>query len=98
MAYDWTFAINKVKYIIDKVYLIHSVDSMKLALEIDKEAAQFGIFMDILIQVNAAKEDSKFGINSEETGDFIKDILENCKNIRIRVSCVLRHLKDDQKM
>ncbi|MGI6748680.1 MAG: YggS family pyridoxal phosphate-dependent enzyme [Anaerovoracaceae bacterium] len=86
---------NKVKYIIDKVYLIHSVDSMKLALEIDKRAAQFGIFMDILIQVNAAKEDSKFGINSEETGDFIKDILENCKNIRIRGLMCIAPFKDD---
>ncbi|MDD4563990.1 MAG: YggS family pyridoxal phosphate-dependent enzyme [Eubacteriales bacterium] len=75
---------NKVKYIIDKVSLIHSVDSIKLALEIDKRAAQSGIVMDILIQVNAAKEESKFGITSEEAEQLIKDILENCKNIRIR--------------
>ena len=45
---------NKVKYIIDKVCMIHSVDSLKLAEEIDKRAAQHGLTMDILIQVNSA--------------------------------------------
>ena len=75
---------NKVKYIIDKVCMIHSVDSLKLAEEIDKRAAQHGITMDILIQVNSAMEESKFGITTEETGKLIEDILENCPNIRIR--------------
>ena len=75
---------NKVKYIIDKVCMIHSVDSLKLAEEIDKRAAQRGITMDILIQVNSAMEESKFGITTEETGKLIEDILENCPNIRIR--------------
>ena len=58
---------NKVKYIIDKVSMIHSVDSYKLAAEINKRAAQHGIVMDILIQVNSAMEESKFGITTEET-------------------------------
>jgi len=75
---------NKVKYIIDKVCLIHSVDSFKLAEEIDKRAYQNGKIMDILIQVNAAMEESKFGITTEETGKLIEDILNTCKNIRIR--------------
>ncbi len=75
---------NKVKYIIDKVSMIHSVDSFKLAEEIDRRAAQHGIIMDILVQVNAAQEESKFGITSEETGQLIRDILEQCQNIRIR--------------
>lgn len=75
---------NKVKYIIDKVCMIHSVDSLKLAEEIDKRAAQHGITMDILIQVNSAMEESKFGITTEETGAMIESILENCPNIRIR--------------
>lgn len=75
---------NKVKYIIDKVSMIHSVDSLHLAKEIDKRAAQHGLTMDILIQVNSAMEESKFGITTEETGKMIEDILENCPNIRIR--------------
>ncbi len=75
---------NKVKYIIDKVSLIHSVDSYKLAEEINKRAAQHGIVMDILIQVNSAMEESKFGITTDETDSLIEEILKNCPNIRIR--------------
>ena len=75
---------NKVKYIIDKVSMIHSVDSYKLAAEIDKRAASHGITMDILIQVNSAEEESKFGITTQETESLIKKILETCENIRIR--------------
>ena len=75
---------NKVKYIIDKVSMIHSVDSLKLAQEINKRAGQHGLTMDILIQVNSAEEESKFGIKTEETGQMIQDILDTCENIRIR--------------
>ena len=75
---------NKVKYIIDKVSMIHSVDSLHLAQEIDKRAAQHGITMDILIQVNSAQEESKFGISTDETEEMIRDILDKCPNIRIR--------------
>ena len=75
---------NKVKHIIDKVSMIHSVDSLKLAQEIDKRAKQHDLTMDILIQVNSAQEESKFGITTEETGDMIKEILENCPNVRIK--------------
>ncbi|MEG0291370.1 MAG: YggS family pyridoxal phosphate-dependent enzyme [Anaerovoracaceae bacterium] len=75
---------NKVKYIIDKVAMIHSVDSMKLAAEINKRAGSQGISMDILIQVNPAQEESKFGIKTEETKDMINEILETCPNINIK--------------
>lgn len=75
---------NKVKYIIDKVSMIHSVDSLHLAKEIDKRAAQHGLTMDILIQVNSAEEESKFGITTEETDQLISDIAQQCPNIRIR--------------
>lgn len=74
---------NKVKYIIDKVYMIHSVDSFKLAEEINKRAEQHQITMKILIQVNAEGEESKFGINPGELDELISDIQENCKNIEI---------------
>lgn len=57
---------NKIKYIIDKVCLIHSVDSIKLMDEIDKQAKKHGIVMDILIEVNISGEESKSGIAPSE--------------------------------
>ena len=75
---------NKVRYIIDKVVLIHSVDSFRLAEEIDKRARQCGKVMDILVQVNSAEEESKFGVSVGETERLIQDILEKCPNIRIK--------------
>lgn len=90
---------NKVKYIIDKVSMIHSVDSFHLAKEIDKRAAQHGIVMDILIQVNSAQEESKFGITTEETGGLINEILENCPNIRIRgLMCIAPYADDPEEV
>lgn len=65
---------NKVKYIIDKVKLIHSVDSIKLAEEISKRAVQKGITANILIEVNMADEESKFGVEPSETEGLIEDI------------------------
>lgn len=75
---------NKVKYIIDKVSLIHSVDSLKLALEIDRRAGEHGIVMDILVQVNAASDEAKFGVEPATAEALVKDILSQCSNIRIR--------------
>ncbi len=65
---------NKVKYIIDKVKMIHSVDSLRLAQEIEKEAAKKNIDMDILIQVNVADEDTKFGCLTDEVFDLIEEV------------------------
>ncbi len=75
---------NKVKYIIDKVSLIHSVDSLRLAKEIQKRVKSDGSIMDILIQVNAALEESKFGVSVEKTEELIRTILKSCENIRIK--------------
>lgn len=74
---------NKVKYIIDKVDLIHSVDSVKLAETIDKEAKKHNLTANILVEVNVAKEDSKFGIFPEDAYAFIQDI-SHFTNIRVR--------------
>lgn len=74
---------NKVKYIIDKVDLIHSVDSIRLAETIDKEAEKKGITAKILIEVNVAKEDTKFGLMPEEVDDFIEQ-LANYKHIQVQ--------------
>lgn len=62
---------NKVKYIIDKVCLIHSVDSIKLMDEIERQAEKHGIDMKILIQVNITGEESKFGIKPEELEELL---------------------------
>lgn len=86
---------NKVKYIIDKVSMIHSVDSLKLAKEIDKRAAQHDLIMDILVQVNSAEEESKFGITTEETDQLIADIAQQCRNIRIKgLMCIAPYEED----
>ena len=65
---------NKIKYIIDKTCLIHSVDSLRLAEAIDEEAQKHGIRMPVLIEVNMAKEESKFGIMPEDAISFIEKL------------------------
>ncbi len=66
---------NKVKYIVDKVYMIHSVDSLRLAEEISKEAVKKQVNVNILIEVNIANEESKFGISSSlETIELVRQI------------------------
>lgn len=62
---------NKVKYIIDKVSLIHSVDSLRLAETIEKEAAKKNIIVDILIEVNISKEESKYGVFPEDLEELL---------------------------
>ncbi len=65
---------NKVKYIIDKVSLIHSVDSYRLAKEIDRRATAKGIVMPVLVEINIGGEESKSGISPEETEEFVRSI------------------------
>ena len=62
---------NKIKYIIDKVDLIHSVDSLRLAEAIEKEAAKKHVIAKVLIEVNVGREESKFGFLPEELDDFV---------------------------
>ncbi|MCR5405295.1 MAG: YggS family pyridoxal phosphate-dependent enzyme [Lachnospiraceae bacterium] len=65
---------NKVKYIIDKAYMIHSVDSLKLANEISREAVKHSVTANILIEVNVSGEESKFGVSPEDLEDLIRKI------------------------
>ena len=65
---------NKVKYIVDKVAMIHSVDSLRLAETIEKEAAKKAVIVPILIEVNVAQEESKFGLKPEEVLPLIEQI------------------------
>lgn len=74
---------NKVKYIVDKVELIHSVDRLNLAIAIEKEAAKINKIQDILIEINSGKEENKGGIYLENTMDFL-DELSVFPHIRVR--------------
>ena len=65
---------NKVKYIVGRVSLIHSVDSLHLAQEIEKQAAKLDVIVPILIEVNIAEEESKFGIHKEETISLVREV------------------------
>ena len=86
---------NKVKYIVDKVFMIHSVDSIRLAEEINRRCLNIGKTMNILIQVNSAMEDTKFGIPPEETESLIDEILEKCPNIVIKGLMVIGPFADE---
>ena len=74
---------NKVKYLIGKTTLIHSVDSYKLACEIEKQAAKHDCIMDVLIEVNIAEEESKFGLSEEEVIDLVKQVAK-LPHVRIK--------------
>ena len=65
---------NKVKYLVGKVHLIHSVDSLRLAQEIQKEAQKKQVEVDILIEVNVAQEESKFGSTMKDTLQLVQNI------------------------
>ena len=84
---DWhfigTLQTNKVKYIIDKVSMIHSLDSIKLAAEIDKQAKKHGKIMDVLVEINSGNEESKSGLAPEDVESFCKD-LSAFSSIRLR--------------
>ncbi len=74
---------NKVKYIIDKVSLIHSVDSISLMDEIERQAEKHRVTMDILIQVNIAGEETKFGVAPEEVYKLLEHA-EGLKCVKVR--------------
>lgn len=65
---------NKVKYIVDKVALIHSVDTVRLAKQISQEAIKAGVTVQILLEVNVAREESKFGFMEEEVEEAVREI------------------------
>lgn len=92
---------NKVKYIIDKVYLIHSVDSIRLAEEINKEAIKKNIIVKILIEVNVGEEDSKFGTMYEEAISLVEKIAL-LPNIQIKgfmtVAPYVRNQEENRKI
>lgn len=74
---------NKVKYIVGKTALIHSVDSLHLAEEIEKQAAKKNVTVSILLEVNIAEEESKFGMHKEDAVELVKQIAK-LPHIRIQ--------------
>jgi len=74
---------NKVKYIVDKTALIHSVDTLRLAEQIEEEAAKKDIICDILIEINIAQEDTKFGIRTDEIYTLLTEI-KKLSHVRVR--------------
>ena len=72
---------NKVKHAIEMFSMIQSLDSMKLALEIDRRAKKINKYVDVLVQINIGRETSKYGIDPDETEDFIKKVA-NCKKYK----------------
>lgn len=89
---------NKVKYIIDKVYMIHSLDSLKLAEEIQKRAEKIGRQIPCLVQVNIADEDTKFGLKKEEVENFLKEV-SRFPNIEVQgLMTIGPHVADEEKI
>ncbi|MBR5931493.1 MAG: YggS family pyridoxal phosphate-dependent enzyme [Lachnospiraceae bacterium] len=74
---------NKVKYIIGRTFLIHSVDSLRLAEEINKESLKHNVITNILVQVNVSGEETKSGIDKEEAISLVKEI-SRLSNVRIK--------------
>ena len=91
---------NKVKYLarMDNCSLIHSLDSYRLAKKIDKRARMEDRDMSVLVQVNIAKDENKYGIMPEETTDFIKQVAE-FDNLSVKgLMTILPHVEDSEEL
>ncbi len=89
---------NKVKHIIDKAEIIHSVDSFELAKEIDKQAKKTGKIQKILLEVNVSGEESKFGILPEECEVLCREISKSFENVKIEGLMTVAPFTDDAKI
>ena len=88
---------NKVKYIVDKVYMIHSVDSLRLAQEISKEAVKKSVTVNILIEVNVANEETKFGVKVEDAPELVREIAK-LPNIFVKgLMTIAPYVEDGEK-
>lgn len=85
---------NKVKYLMGKATLIHSVDSMRLAEEISTQSVKHQVETDILVEVNIAEEESKFGITKEEAIQLVVDI-SKLPNVHIKGLMTIAPFVDD---
>ncbi len=88
---------NKVKYIIDKVKLVHSLDRISLAKELDRLSKRNDLIIDTLVQVNVSEEESKFGLKVNQVMEFLEEILK-FENIRVRGLMTMAPYTDDKKV
>ena len=86
---------NKVKYLVDKVFLIHSLDSVNLLNMIEKVFGKAGKTADVLIQINIGREESKTGIFEEDLEDFILEI-EKCEHVSVKGLMVIIPQGDEE--
>ncbi|WP_415967046.1 YggS family pyridoxal phosphate-dependent enzyme [Faecalitalea cylindroides] len=87
---------NKVKYIIGKVEMIESLDSIKLAKEIEKQAAKHDVIQNVLVQIKISKDELKTGLPIEETDSFLKEV-STYPHIKIKgFMCVASHTDNIQ--
>ena len=92
-----TLQTNKVKYIIDKVTMIHSLDREALCEEIQKRAEKIDRIIDCLVQVNISKEETKHGLYKDDVVDFVKMVSEKYPNIRIKgLMTMAPFIEDDE--
>lgn len=87
---------NKVKYIIDKVHMIHSLDREALCEEIQKRAEKIDRTIDCLVQVNISKEDSKHGLYEDDVVEFIKNVSSKYSNIRMKGLMTMAPFSEDE--
>lgn len=87
---------NKVKYIIDKVYMIHSLDRQSLCEEIQKRAELIDKTINCLVQVNMSKEESKHGLDESDVIEFINHVSDNYKNIKIKGLMTMAPFSEDK--
>ena len=92
-----TLQANKVKYIIDKVHMIHSLDRISLCEEIQKRAEKMDRIINCLVQVNISKEESKHGLDIESVVDFIRTVSREYKNIHIKGLMTMAPFIDDEE-
>ena len=88
---------NKVKYLVGKVSLIQSVDSVKLANEIDKTAKKLGVIQNVLLEINVGGELSKSGFDFENVALAVNDITKNCNNVKIKGLMAMLPKSDDEQ-
>ncbi|MEX1308361.1 MAG: YggS family pyridoxal phosphate-dependent enzyme [Eubacteriales bacterium] len=88
---------NKVKYVWDKIHLLHSLDSIKLAETIHRQVQQHDSTLDALIQVNISKESTKSGIYKEEVNEFIESI-SKLDGVRVKGLMTMAPLTDDETL
>ena len=90
---------NKVKYLVGKVELIHSVDSIRLAEEINRQAEKKGVVQDILIEINVSGESTKGGFSVLETENAVKFITDSFKSICVKgLMTMLPHTDDKEQL